>query len=344
MPAEHLSGLTEPEIQRLIKDFKQPAYRARQLAEWLYVKKVNSIDAMSNLPASLRSALRERFSVGRIPPEKVAESPDGTRKYLFQTPAGFFIETAVIPDGDRRTICLSTQAGCKMGCTFCATGAQGFLGNLSASDMLNQYLALPERDRITNFVFMGMGEPFDNYDALKTVLELLTADYAMAMSPSRITVSTVGIIPSMKRYLADFRCHLAISVHSANPIQRAAMMPVERKYPIAQVIHELRSASFTQHRRLTIEYAMINGSNDSPQHAIDLARLLSGLRCRVNLIPCNAWDGSACTASNRSTILAFQDILQQRGFITTLRKSKGQDIAAACGLLSTVQSSPTKQD
>lgn len=332
-----LIGLTLDELTALCDRYALPFYRAKQLAEWLYTHPVASMQDMRNLPASVRERLDAEFALGLTPSARVAEAADGTKKYLFQTHDGQFVETAMIPDADRKTLCVSTQVGCRRACAFCMTGKQHFHGNLSAADILNQYLSCPERDQITNIVYMGMGEPFDNYEEVARSLELFTAPYALAKSPMRLTVSTVGIIPVMKRYLDECSSHLAISLHSPRHEERLRLMPVERQYPIAEVIRTLREYSFQGQRRLTMEYAMIENTNDTAQHARELAALLRGLNCRVNLIPCNPLPDSPMRPPARPVIEAFQNILKQSGLTTTIRKSKGQDILAACGLLSTVR-------
>ena len=332
-----LIGLTLNELTAFCDGHGFPRYRAKQIAEWLYAHHASSIQAMSNLPGAIREVLGAEYDMGLTPPARVAESSDGTKKYLFQVRDGQFVETAMIPDADRKTLCVSTQVGCKRACAFCMTGRQHFHGNLGASDILNQYLSCPERDQITNIVYMGMGEPFDNYEAVARSLDIFTADYAMAKSPTRLTVSTVGVIPFMKRYLDEYSSHLAVSLHSPRHEERLRLMPVEKQYPIADVIDMLRSYRFQGQRRLTIEYAMIENINDSTQHAKELTALLKGLHCRVNLIPCNPLPDSSMIPPARPVIEAFQNVLKNAGLVTTIRKSKGQDILAACGLLSTLR-------
>jgi len=332
-----LLGLTVDEIKTILFAIKQPRYRADQIVQWIYKKNVTCIDQMTNLSKSLREELSSSYCIGLCDPSDVVESVDGTKKYLFETHDHHFIETAMIPDGNRKTLCLSTQVGCKRACSFCQTGRQGFVAQLSVADILNQYCACPERDEITNIVYMGMGEPFDNYDAVAKSIQILTADFGMAKSPSRITVSTVGIIPGIKKYLQTFKSHLAISLHSPFHEQRLKMVPVEKQYPISDVIQILRTCAVEGQQRLTFEYAMLAGVNDTIDHARDVARLLSSLRCRVNLIPCNPLPDQSFKPSESVVIERFQDVLKSRGIITTIRKSKGTDIAAACGLLSTAQ-------
>jgi len=310
-----------------------PAFRGRQLAEWLYKRHAAEIDEMTSLSKAARAELGEAWVVGRSPPVEVQESADGTRKYLFPAGLSHHVESVVIPDDERATLCMSTQVGCRRACRFCMTGQQGFQGNLTAAEMINQYASLPERDQISNIVLMGMGEPLDNADAVFRLLEVFTAAYGYAMSPSRLTLSTVGILPPLKAYLDRFRSHLALSVHSPFDEERAEWMPVQRKYPLAEIIALLRATDWHGQRRLTLEYIMCRGLNDSVAHARELARRFRGLRCRINLIPFHGGTGLPFTASGWEQMERFQQNLKAEGFITHIRRSRGQDIAAACGQL-----------
>ncbi len=330
-----LLGMSLAELEALAALVGLPAYAARQLADWLYAKHAEHISALSNLPRRAREALAAEYEIGRRPPVRRAESGDGTLKYLFPAGEGRFVESAVIPDGARATLCLSTQIGCRRACRFCATGRQGFHGNLTACEILNQFASLPERDRVTNVVYMGMGEPLDNIEAVLRSLEVFTADWGYARSPSRLTVSTVGIRPALSRLIAESRCHIAISLHSPFPEERRLLVPAEAAHPIAETLAELRAARIGGQRRILIEYIPLAGLNDTPRHAAALAGLLRGLRCRINLIPFNAVPAAGLVPSDRARIEAFQAELRRRGFIATIRKSRGADIAAACGLLST---------
>jgi 23S rRNA (adenine2503-C2)-methyltransferase len=309
-------------------------FAARQLAHWLYTREADSFEAMLNLPARARSWLAERYRLDLRAPEAEAQSADGTRKYLFPA-AGRFVEAAYIPEARRATLCLSVQVGCKMGCLFCQTGRQGFQGNLSPGEILNQVRSLPERERLTNLVYMGMGEPLDNLANVLASLEILTADYGYRFSPSRITVSTVGLLPAMLRFLEASRCHLAISLHSPFEEERRRLMPVQNVYPLGEVLRALRDHLPDGRRRVSFEYILFDGLNDTPRHARELARILQGIPSRINLIPFHPIPGSPLAPSPPERTQAFQDRLKASGFITTLRKSRGLDIAAACGLLST---------
>jgi 23S rRNA (adenine2503-C2)-methyltransferase len=280
--------------------------------------------------------------VGRALPSQESASVDGTKKYLFTTPDGNFIETVYIPDEDRHTLCVSSQVGCKMNCLFCMTGKQGFTSNLSAAEILNQILSVPEADKLTNLVFMGMGEPMDNLPNLLRALEILTADYGYAWSPRRITVSTIGVIPKMKIFLEHTKCHLAISMHSPFTDERLKIMPVEKPFPIAEVLAELKKHDFSHQRRVSFEYIMFDGFNDSMRHAVEMVRLLKGIDCRVNLIRFHAIPNVDLKTSNEDKMVFFRDYLTSNGITTTIRKSRGEDIFAACGMLSTLEKQKSK--
>lgn len=328
-----LLGFSADEIGAIVRGMGEPDFRARQICEWMYKKHAVDFKEMTNLPAKLRDRLAAEYSVGRNPPQHEVESRDGTRKYLYGVGDNRHVEAAVIPDKERRTLCLSTQVGCRRGCRFCFTARTPFAGNLSAAEIINQYSSSPERDAITNIVFMGMGEPLDNIDAVLKALDIFTADYAFAMSPTRLTVSTVGIIPALERYLCETRAHLALSLNSPFAEERARLMPSEKENPIADIVKLLRGHDWTGQRRLTFEYIMFEGVNDSDRHAEALARLLRGLECRVNLIPFNSGEGMSLRPAAPAAIAAFQTALRKSGVRVTIRKSKGADIAAACGQL-----------
>ena len=331
-----LLGKTLPELQQLCADLGFPRFTAKQLCDWLYRKRVDSIDAMTNLSLANRDRLKEVAYIGRSFPMRCQVSHDGTKKYLFgvATPsAPAHVETVYIPDDDRATLCVSSQVGCKMGCRFCVTGQQGFHGNLSAGDILNQLFSIPEFEQLTNVVFMGMGEPMDNLDAVLAATSVLTSDWGLGWSPKRITVSTVGIVPGLKRFLDESQCHLAVSLHNPVAPERLQMMPVERAYPLADVLALLRHYDWSGQRRLSFEYTMFRGLNDDTAHAARLVDALRGLDCRVNLIRFHESPEAPYSTSTPSTIKSFQDYLNRHGLTCTLRASRGQDIDAACGLL-----------
>ncbi len=292
---------------------------------------------MSDLSARHRALLAETYEVGLTAPEKVSISTDGTKKYLYRTSQNHFIESAYIPDGDRATLCISSQAGCRMGCRFCATGRQGLQHSLSTNEILNQIESLPERERLTNVVFMGMGEPLDNLDSLLPALEVLTSAWGFGWSPTRITVSTAGVASRLERFLEATQVHLAVSLHNPFPHERAEIMPIEKAWPIREVVEILRRYDFTHQRRVSFEYIVMSGLNDSPRHIRELCRLLDGIKCRINLIRFHKIPGSPYFSPDDRAMIAFRDALTAKGIHTTIRTSRGEDIQAACGLLSTAQ-------
>ena len=325
--------MTLSQLQELCAKEGFPRFTAKQICDWLYKKRVDSIDAMTNLSLAQRARLNEIAYIGRETPVRCQVSKDGTKKYLFPVLDGRFIEAVYIPEEDRATLCVSCQVGCKMGCRFCVTGQQGFHGSLSAGDILNQLFTIPEFESLTNVVFMGMGEPMDNLDAVLAATQVLTDDWGLGWSPKRITVSTVGIIPSLKRFLDESQCHLAVSLHNPVPQERLLMMPVQKAYPLNEVLALLRKYNWSGQRRLSFEYTMFRGENDDLAHAAKLVEALKGLDCRVNLIRFHESEEAPYKTSLPSTIAAFQNYLNRSGVICTLRASRGQDIDAACGLL-----------
>lgn len=317
-------------------------FAGRQMADWLYGKRATQISQMTNISASARQLLDEQYTVGRIQPSDIQTSVDGTRKYLFPTLGQGAVESVFIPDGERATLCVSSQAGCKMGCRFCMTARQGFQYNLTAGEIINQVLAIDASDRLTNIVFMGMGEPMDNLEELLAAIEILTSEWGFGWSPTRITVSTIGIVPAMVELLEKTKVHLAVSLHNPFDAERAALMPMQKAYPIADVIAALRGFDFSHQRRLSFEYIMFEGVNDSDRHADELLRLLSGVDCRINLIRFHAIPDSELKGSSSERIYAFNGRLNRGGITTTTRSSRGEDILAACGMLSTKNSSQTQ--
>lgn len=334
-----LYGMTLARLEALCNRLEMPRFAARQIARWLYDRHASDIAAMSNLSLRHREQLAREYRVGLTPPEKESLSQDGTKKYLYRTLEGAFVESAYIPDGERATLCVSSQAGCRMGCRFCATGRQGLQHSLSPHEILNQIGALPERERLTNLVFMGMGEPLDNTDNLLKALDVLTSDWGFGWSPTRITVSTSGVAPQLDRFLLATGVHLAVSLHNPFADERAEIMPVERAWPIRSVIDILRRHDFTHQRRVSFEYIVLSGRNDSPRHIRELCRLLDGVKCRINLIRFHKIPGSPYFSPDDRAMLAFRDALTAKGIHTTIRASRGEDIQAACGLLSTAQRS-----
>lgn len=334
---EYLYGQTLPQLEALCNRLEMPRFAAKQIARWLYDKHATTIEAMSDLSARHRALLAETYEVGLTAPEKVSISTDGTKKYLYRTSQNHFIESAYIPDGDRATLCISSQAGCRMGCRFCATGRQGLQHSLSTNEILNQIESLPERERLTNVVFMGMGEPLDNLDSLLPALEVLTSAWGFGWSPTRITVSTAGVASRLERFLEATQVHLAVSLHNPFPHERAEIMPIEKAWPIREVVEILRRYDFTHQRRVSFEYIVMSGLNNSPRHIRELCRLLDGIKCRINLIRFHKIPGSPYFSPDDRAMIAFRDALTAKGIHTTIRTSRGEDIQAACGLLSTAQ-------
>lgn len=332
-----LLGKTSNELREVVAQVGLPAFTAGQIASWIYQRGASSFDEMTNISKKGREALAERYEVGRRAPIDVQRSVDGTAKYLFPVSCGGHVETVFIPDGERGTVCVSCQVGCKMGCKFCMTGRQGFHGHLTPGDILNQLYSMPEREQITNVVFMGQGEPFDNLDTILRATELLQADYGWAWSPKRITVSTVGLKKGMERFLAESQCHLAVSLHNPFPDERQEMIPAEKAWSLREFIPLLRKYDWTHQRRLSFEYTVFHGHNDTPRHVRELCRLLGRMECRVNLIRCHEIPESPFKPVPESTMEWMRDELNKHGITTTIRASRGQDIFAACGLLSTAK-------
>lgn len=345
-----LLGLSLTELKEVAKSLGLPAFAGGQMAQWLYVKHAESIDDMTNLSKQGRERLKEEYEVGSMAPVDCQRSQDGTIKYMFPVRCSGladkprYVETVFIPDDDRATLCVSCQVGCKMNCLFCQTGKQGFEGSLTAADILNQIYALPERDRLTNIVFMGQGEPMDNLDAVLKATEVLTADWGWAWSPKRITVSSVGIRGKLKRFLDESQCHVAISLHSPLHEQRAELMPAERGMSISEVVELLRGYDFAHQRRLSFEYIVFGGVNDSSRHAKAIVELLRGLDCRINLIRFHQIPNVPLHGADEDTMLRLRDFLTAHGIFTTIRASRGQDIYAACGLLSTARKEQLRKE
>jgi 23S rRNA (adenine2503-C2)-methyltransferase len=337
MQKEKLYGKTLNELIAVTERFKLPGYTAKQIADWLYKKEIMSIDEMTNLSGNNRQILSENYSIGLSAPLKVAASLDGTKKYLYNVLDDKFIETAYIPDKNRGTICISTQAGCKMGCLFCMTGKQGFQGNLSANEILNQFRSLPEFNSITNIVYMGMGEPLDNINEVLKSLEIITSGWGYGWSPTRITVSTVGLKSEIQDFLSKSHVHLAISLHSPFDNERKQLMPIQASNPVKDILDAIRSFDFRGQRRVSFEYILFEGLNDTERHIKELARILNGIKCRINIIRFHSIPGSDFKSPDMEAIKKFKEKLNKKGILTTIRASRGEDIKAACGLLSTLE-------
>ncbi len=333
MEKEKLLGMTLDELKAVATEVGLPSFAAKQMAEWIYGKHVRSIDEMTNLSLKGRSALAEHYEIGCVPPCDIQQSIDGTAKYLFPTESGQKVECVFIPDGDRATLCVSSQVGCRMGCRFCMTGRQGFGGNLSVTDILNQVYSVPGSELLTNIVFMGQGEPFDNLDAVLKATQLLTDANGWAWSPKRITVSTVGVKKGVERFLSESDCHLAISLHNPFHEERLAMMPAEKANDTRELLELLSKQDWSHQRRLSFEYIVFGGLNDSERHAKELVRLLSPIECRVNLIRFHEIPDTPYKGASEEKMIWLRDYLTKHGITTTIRASRGQDIFAACGLL-----------
>jgi len=336
MQKERLYGKTLNELIAVTKRVGLPGFTARQLADWLYKKDIQSIEEMTNLSKKARQLLDVDYEFGLSAPVKESESSDGTKKYLYKVLNDKYIETAYIPDNERATICVSSQSGCKMGCIFCMTGKQGFQGNLSSNEILNQFRSLPEFRIITNMVYMGMGEPLDNIIELLKSLEILTSDWGYGWSPTRITVSTVGLTGPIKEFLEKSRCHLAVSLHSPFDEERRKLMPVQRTNTVEEVLDIIRNFEINSQRRVSFEYILFKGLNDTPRHIKELARILNGIKCRINIIRFHQIPGAEFQSPDLGTTINFKEALNAKGILTTVRASRGVDIQAACGLLSTI--------
>lgn len=355
----NLLGLSLRELKEVAVQLGMPSFTGGQIAKWLYESHVGSIDEMTNISKKNRERLAAEYSIGAMSPLDVQRSVDGTVKYLFPTSSGKFVETVYIPDKERATLCVSCQVGCKMNCLFCQTGKQGFEGSLTVTDILNQIYSLPDRDKLTNIVFMGQGEPMDNLDNVLKATQVLTAEWGYAWSPKRITVSTVGLRGKLQRFLDESNCHLAISMHSPLHEQRMELMPAEKAMPIAETVELLKTypafrkqehgkgvrngGDTPRQRRLSFEYIVFDGLNDTPEHGREIVKLLRGLDCRVNLIRFHSIPGVDLKTSDEAKMERLRDYLTGHGVFTTIRASRGQDIFAACGLLSTAKKKEEKQ-
>lgn len=336
-----LLGMTMKELQDMCLQLSMPKFTAKQIAQWIYVKHAHEISEMTNISKANREMLDSSFCVGCSSPVETTRSKDCTIKFLFSTSDGKYVETVYIPEADRATLCVSCQVGCKMNCLFCQTGKQGWNGNLSVTDILNQVYSVDqmiEEEGLTplsNIVYMGQGEPLDNWDNVLKSTQLLTADYGWAWSPRRITISTVGLKKNMRRLLEECECHIAVSLHTPIHEQRLSMMPAEKQFAIADIVEMLKEYDWSHQRRLTFEYTMFGGTNDTPLHARELTKLLNGLFCRVNLIRWHRVPDVPLSEVEMSSMEHFRDYMNSHGITTTIRASRGQDIWAACGLLST---------
>ena len=329
-----LFGQTLDELRTVAQACGQKPFVGAQLARWLYQRRASSFAEMSDLSQAFRRRLEDEFSLGLTPPSKLDASIDGTKKYLFPA-AGRYVEAAYIPDQDRKTLCLSSQVGCKMGCLFCMTGKQGFQAHLSVNEILNQVRSLPEGQELTNVVYMGMGEPLDNLENTLNSLEILTAEWGLGFGVQRVTVSSIGLLPALETFFARTKVRFALSLHNPFEDERRQLLPIQNVHALSEILAFLKLAQKTDARRLSIEYIAFAGVNDTPRHMKELVRILHGLKIRVNLIRFHPIPGTPLTGSEEQTLVRMRDALAEKGIPATIRRSRGQDIYAACGLLST---------
>ena len=329
-----LLGMTPAEIKKVVEELALPGYTAGQIVGWIYKKRVSDIEDMTNLSKLARTLLAESYQVGGFAPVDCQISSDGTKKYLFPSLNGTPVESVMIPEEERRTLCVSSQSGCKMACRFCMTGRMGFRGNLSASEIISQFINVEEREQLTNAVFMGMGEPLDNYQEVMKAVEIITSDWGLGWSPKRVTISTIGVTPALKNFLDNSKCHLAVSLHNPFEEERVELMPMQKAWPISNTIEMLKDYDFSGQRRVSFEYIMFDGWNDSKRHADAITRMLKGIECRVNLIRFHEIPDFPLRTTPLPVMEMFRDRLSRSGVITTIRTSRGEDIMAACGMLS----------
>jgi 23S rRNA (adenine2503-C2)-methyltransferase len=333
-----LLGKTIAELEAVAASLSMPKFAARQMADWLYKKRIADVGEMSNLSVRHRATLAAQYEVGLRPASAVQRSADGTEKYLFEVGGAgakkVGVESVLIPDAGRATLCVSSQAGCRMGCKFCMTARMGFRRSLTSGEIVGQIFGVPDSHKLSNLVFMGMGEPMDNIGSVLSSLEIITAPWGLAWSPTRVTVSTIGVLPALQRFLDESRCHLAVSLHSPFADERRELTPMQKAFPIEETVALIRRYNWSGQRRVSFEYTMFAGVNDTPRHVAGLARLLAGLECRVNLIRFHQIPDSPLKGSPMSTTEKFREMLLQRRITTTIRSSRGEDILAACGMLS----------
>ena len=334
----NIKDLSFQEFEAHLMELNQPAYRARQIWQWLFQKRIATFAEMTNLSNALRERLDEKFSISRLQILRKAESRDGTVKFLFGLSDGQSIESVLIPERKRLTLCISTQAGCGFGCAFCATAVMGLKRSLKASEILDQILeaskTLSDGQRITHVVLMGMGEPLANYAQTLRALDVMTdTSWGIGISPRRITLSTVGLIPQIQRLMEETRVNLAVSLHAPTDEIRSRLMPVNRKYSLEQLMDCCRSLPIPRRKRITFEYVLLSGVNDTEQHARQLGELLRGIRCKVNVIPFNPHPGSEFQRPPVEQIALFEKVLHDRGVQINVRRPRGDDIQAACGQL-----------
>jgi len=325
------------EIEALASSLGLETYRARQIAQWVFRHHAVMVDEMTSLSKEIRAKLKEVACISSLSIATIAASRDGSKKYLFKTDDGCGVETVLMPEKTHQTLCISTQIGCSLGCRFCFTGTLGLKRNLTAAEILNQVSAVLKaenlKEKLPNLVFMGMGEPLLNYENVLRSLKILLSPWGFNFSHRKITVSTAGITPLIRQLAEDLPVNLAISLNAPDDEIRSYLMPVNKKYPLKQLLKEARSFPVPSRKRITFEYILINDINDSPAHAEALARLLKNIPCKINLIPFNEYPGTSFHRPEEKQVLRFQSILHNHNFTAPIRMSKGSDIVAACGQL-----------
>jgi 23S rRNA (adenine2503-C2)-methyltransferase len=332
-----LKGLDTQDTEKWIEGLGMDAFRGRQIRQWLFKRLASSFDEMTNLASSLREILKEEANINHLERIRTQVSRDSTEKYLFRLIDGLYIESVLIPERGHYTLCISSQAGCSMGCVFCHTGRLGLQRNLTPAEIVDQVIqakrAMKEPDLLTNIVFMGMGEPLANYKGVLAAINNMTAEDGMNFSHRKVTLSTCGLVPEIRRMGRDTSVNLAVSLNASDDETRDLLMPINRKYNLKNLIAVCRDFPLPNRRMITFEYILIDGVNDRPKDALNLAKLLSGIRAKINLIPLNPGPDKKMNRPSTEKILEFQDILIKKHFTAIIRKSKGQDISAACGQL-----------
>jgi 23S rRNA (adenine2503-C2)-methyltransferase len=333
-----LKDFTPADLEQWVQESGQPAFRARQLLKWMYSQHIEDFQAMTDLSKDFRVWLTQNARLLCVIGERVLRDEDGTRKFVFRLQDGERIESVLIDEGRRLTLCVSSQVGCALGCHFCLTGQAGFRRNLTAGEIVDQICAVHRQlgpdERLTNLVFMGMGEPLANLREVGKALEIIISDHGLNFSTRKVTLSTVGLVPEMLQLSRLIPIKLAVSLHAADDKTRSQIMPINRRYPLEELLAACRRLELPARQRITFEYLLLDGVNDSAEHARRLAKILSGLRAKINLIPFNEYPGATFRRSSSTRVAQFQRILQEKHFTATLRQSRGAGIMAACGQLS----------
>ncbi len=333
MAKTNIVGLSAQQIHHFIVDWGFSYANAVNISNNIYKKRVTDISQLSKIPKKLKLKLIETVNPGTISPILIELSTDKTIKYLFRTAAGKEFETVYIPDGKRNTVCVSTQSGCRMGCPFCVTAGYGFRGHLSAGEIVNQVISIPDAHKITHVVFMGMGEPMDNLENVLKACEIITAEWGLSISPRNVTVSTIGLIPGVDKFLLESDCNLTLSLHTPFPEERKLIVPAENHYPVHNVLELMKNFPLKKKRRLSVAYVMIKNLNDTDSHLDELIKMLIGTKIRVNLLPYHPARDNSGESSSAERMQYFKHNLVISGISASIRKSRGVDISAACGLL-----------